>query len=227
MLQSMIFKVIHGHNRSRFALWDVEVTRPGKKKVRVLLLHFLPSMQNECWLNSDWSWSSGEILPLLDQKNEGYTGVNSFFSLKLSSMRFQARHIWRDTSCAYYGRISLSDGLRMSQMMFSCPSLRAFIVAFILFSLPLLQRASAHISAAAIQLCSMRGDSNHFPLQHQLMRDKWGENYTVKFADEYWTTGRNFFVFLTRQNYILPHRCLIESLIASSPCSHLWKRAIL
>lgn len=148
MLQSMIFKVIHGH---------------------LLLLHFLPSMQNECWLNSDWSWSSGEILPLLDQKNEGYTGVNSFFSLKLSSMRFQARHIWRDTSCAYYGRISLSDGLRMSQMMFSCPSLRAFIIAFILFSLPLLQRASAHISAAAIQLCSMRGDSNHFPLQHQLI----------------------------------------------------------
>lgn len=96
-------------------------------------------------------------------------GSTAFFFLELSSVRFQARHICRDTSCAYYGRISLSDGLRMSQMMFSCPSLRAFIIAFILFSLPLLHRASARISAAAIQLCSMRGDSNHFPLRHQLI----------------------------------------------------------
>lgn len=152
-------------------------------------------------------------------------GSTAFFFLKLSSVRFQARHIWRDTSCAYHGRISLSDGLRMSQMMFSCPSLRAFIIAFILFSLPLLQRASARISAAAIQLCSMRGDSNHFPLRHQLIIWETNEGKII----QWWILNhrKEFFCLSDPSELHSPHRCLIESLIASSRCSHLWKRAIL
>lgn len=133
------------------------------------------------------------------------------FSLKLSCVRIQARHSWRGVIQNIVEELSsemLSDsaiqskktgsGLRVSpRMLLLCPCLWVYYCFLLLFSLPRLPGAGTHYFCcchSAVQ--HERWFKTLLPqTKYNYLRDKWAENYTVKRANGYWTTGRKFCIF--------------------------------
>lgn len=205
---SPLWDNVRGSGRT-ITWWDDKAGEKGKHFESVLSLQFL-SMHSERWLNSDRGWSSGGIQPLLAQKNEGHGEVASFPS-NWAVWEFKQdtvgegviKNIVEEFSSEMLSDSAMQSkktgyGLRVSlRMLLLCPCLRVYNCFLLLFSLPRLPGAGTHYFCcchSAVQ--HERWFKTLLPqTKYNYLRDKWAENYTVKYANGCWTTGRKFCIF--------------------------------